>query len=90
MSLKNFMASKTQKILIATPLYPPQLGGPAYYAKHLSESLRNFGVSVIITNFGDFLHLPTGIRHIAYFFKLLSATKNADVAKAMGSFVKKV
>lgn len=29
------------KILLATPLYPPEIGGPATYIKELAEQLRN-------------------------------------------------
>ena len=29
------------KILLATPLYPPEIGGPATYTKELAEQLKN-------------------------------------------------
>lgn len=59
-----------KKILIATGIYPPQIGGPATYSKLLKNKLPERGFSVRVVNFGDFLWLPKVVRHIAYFCKV--------------------
>lgn len=66
-------------ILIATGLYPPDVGGPATFSKLLMEELpkRGFGVSVV--SFGEVRHLPKVVRHVVYFFKILKRGKHADV-----------
>jgi glycosyltransferase involved in cell wall biosynthesis len=77
------------KLVIATPLYPPESGGPATYAKLLTEHLsadesgaheRDF---VALVKFSDVRHLPKIIRHSAYFFKVLKAGRSADVILAL-------
>jgi len=68
-----------KRILIATPLYPPEIGGPATYAKLLQERLPG----VRLVKFGDVRHLPKLIRHAAYFFKCISASQRADVVYAL-------
>lgn len=72
--------------LIATGIYPPEIGGPAYYAKHLADSLREKGHEVEIGTFGTLKALPSGIRHLALFFKLLPGTVTCDVVIALDTF----
>ena len=49
------------KILIATPLYPPDIGGPATYAKILEDELPKQGVTVSVVSFHVVRHLPKGL-----------------------------
>lgn len=70
-------------LLIATPLYPPDIGGPATYTKALEELLPGKGFSVDVVTFGEVRRLPKVIRHIAYFFKLLSASGESDIIYAL-------
>lgn len=70
--------SKPKKILIATPLYPPAIGGPSQYAKNLAVVWRQAGHQVLVENFGSVLKWPTGIRHLLYFFKLCRSAFSAD------------
>src|SRR6185312_2769187 len=71
------------KIFLATPLYPPQSGGPATYAKLLVDELPKRGIDVQLVKFGDVRHLPPGIRHAAYFFNCISAGHNANLIYAL-------
>jgi glycosyltransferase involved in cell wall biosynthesis len=71
------------KLVLATPLFPPDLGGPATYAKLLCEHLPDAGVEVRLVNFADVRHLPKVIRHISYFFRVFRAGKGADVVLAL-------
>ncbi len=69
---------ESMKLVIATPLYPPEIGGPATYAKLLMEGLPAKGVAVNLVKFDDVRHLPKLVRHLAYFFRVRRALKKAD------------
>ncbi len=67
------------KILIATGIYPPDIGGPATYSKLLFDELPKRGTAVEVLSFGEVRHLPKIVRHFAYFFKTLKGGSKADV-----------
>ena len=71
------------KVVIATPLYPPEIGGPATYAKLLFEGLPTKGIEVELVKFNDVRHLPKIIRHFIYYRQVLRAARNADVVLAL-------
>ena len=54
------------KILIATGIYPPDIGGPATYSKLLKEELSKRGLKVDILTYGPAgisRKIPKGLRH---------------------------
>ena len=59
------------KILIATGIFPPEIGGPATYAKHLKEEFEKNGYEVRIATYGWEKRLPSGVRHLVYLLKSL-------------------
>jgi len=63
------------KVLIATPMYPPSIGGPATYSKLLFEGLTKRGIGVNVVSFDDLIGYPKGIRHLLYFFRLIIKSK---------------
>ena len=67
------------KLLIATGLYPPEIGGPATYAKLFEERLPRYGIEVSIFPFRTVRHLPPLIRHIVYGWKVFRMSRNADL-----------
>lgn len=79
------------KIIIATPIYPPEIGGPATYTKELCAHLADaHDITVIAyTNsseaFPNTRFVPVGkgrplpVRLAVFFFKLLRASKGTDV-----------
>lgn len=67
------------KVVIATPLYPPEIGGPATYAKILEEGLPKLGIEVSVIKFSDVRHLPDVVRQIAFCSKLFVRAWRADV-----------
>ncbi len=71
------------RLVVATPLYPPDLGGPATYAYLLEQELPKRGIEVEMVKFADMRHLPKLIRHLAYFFKVLKALRSADAVLAL-------
>lgn len=74
------------KMLVATPLYPPEIGGPATYAKILGEELPKRGVDATIVTFGGVRHLPKLFRHLVYFWKVFLRAKDTDVVLALDPF----
>lgn len=70
------------RILVATGIYPPQIGGPATYSKLLYDELPKRGFQVDIVNFGDFISKPKIIRHILFFIELLKKGQGVDVVYA--------
>lgn len=71
------------KILLATPLYPPDSGGPATYAKLLMDELPKRGVEVTLLKFGDVRRLPKVLRHAAYFVRCLKSARGVDAVYAL-------
>ncbi|MBI3634362.1 MAG: glycosyltransferase family 4 protein [Candidatus Yonathbacteria bacterium] len=70
------------KILIATGIFPPQIGGPATYSKLLFEEFPQRGLSVAVVNFGSYLKLPKIIRHLVYFLNILLSGLFVDIIYA--------
>lgn len=74
------------RIVIATGIYPPEPGGPAYYALHLSEALRAQGHKVRVVTYSRLKRLPMGVRHLAYALRLFPRVLGADVVLALDTF----
>ena len=66
------------KLLIATGLYAPEIGGPATYTKLLEEKLPPLGYSVAVAPFSASRHLPKVIRHWHYALTLFKKARTAD------------
>lgn len=71
------------RLLIATPLYPPDPGGPATYARILEQQLPGRGIQVALLKFADVRRYPKIVRHIAYFILLVRAGKDSDAILAL-------
>lgn len=67
------------RVLIATGLFPPDIGGPATYSKLLFDELKKRGIGVSVASFGEVRRLPKLIRHTAYFLKICFRGRRADV-----------
>ncbi len=79
------------RILLATGIFPPEIGGPATYTKLIAEELTKLGHEVVVVTYGEKSKvkiknvsrgLPKGIRHFVYFWKVLMHGKRADVIYA--------
>lgn len=68
------------RLLIATPLYPPEPGGPATYAKLLESE---FPGEVAVVKFRDVRKYPKGIRHIVYSWRIFRAARSSDMVFAL-------
>jgi glycosyltransferase involved in cell wall biosynthesis len=74
------------KIIIATGIYPPRIGGPSFYAKALKEAFEKKGHVVSVVTYGFEHYLPTGIRHAFFFCKLLFSARGSDAVIALDTF----
>ena len=61
------------RILIATGIYPPHVGGPAHYAQELKNSLEKLDNTVSVATYGIERKIPAGLRHIVYFLRAISS-----------------
>ncbi len=68
-----------KRILLVTPLYPPEIGGPATYAVLLASHLPEMGFSLRVLRFSSVRKLPRIIRHCAFFFATLIRGWNTDI-----------
>lgn len=75
-------ASNGVKVLIATGLYPPEIGGPATYSRKLEKALPDHGIEVVILPFSKVRRLPRIVRHVVYFFLVLKEGRSVDVIYA--------
>lgn len=66
------------RILIVTPLLPPESGGPSYYAVGLADALTRAGHSVATIAFREVRQYPSGIRHLLFLYKVLLRGLRAD------------
>ncbi len=71
------------KILLATPLYAPQIGGPATHAKFVTEELSRRGFVVERVEFGAVRSWPRLLRHLLYLYTIVRRGKTADVIYAL-------
>jgi len=67
------------RVLVAAPLYPPHIGGPATYVKMIEAELPKHGVELTVVAYSSFSKYPKGISHLLFFLKLLRATPGHDL-----------
>lgn len=86
------------KVVLATGIYPPEIGGPATYVPALAEALRAKGVTVSIVTYGEPLEGdstkgvtrvsrrggPIG-RYVRYMRALREIASEADIVEAFSS-----
>ena len=71
------------KILIATSIFPPDIGGPATYSKILADELPKRGVGVDVLSYGFISpEAPKIFRYLIYFLKIFKRAFGADLLYA--------
>ena len=89
------------RIFIATPLFPPAVGGPATYVGRLAPELAAVGHQVVVLSyqaprgartrnfllFAVSLRWPLVLKHVVYFLKSLRELARADVAIGLDPFL---
>jgi len=71
------------RLLVATGLYPPDIGGPATYTKILEDELPQHDIEVVVVPLGLVRKLPKVVRHTVYFFLVLKRGFKANVIYAL-------
>ena len=74
------------KLLIATPLSPLDIGGPTIYSQNLKESFEKRGYQVAVCAYGREKILPSGLRHLLFFGKLIPKLFGSKVIIALDTF----
>jgi len=77
---------KIISILIATGIYPPDIGGPAKYAENLAKQFKNKNYEVKILSYKFEKKLPIGLRHIWYFLRMTFNLRYVDLIIALDTF----
>jgi len=67
------------KIILATPIYPPEIGGPATYSQKLKEGLEKKGHEITIVSYRGLMAYPQPLRIFLYFLRLLKNAKGCDL-----------
>jgi len=70
-----------KKIVFASSIYPPDIGGPATYVERLAKELGQ----PVISYSRRLKKYPKGLRHFLYFWGLLWLAKDADVIYAQNA-----
>lgn len=71
------------RVLVAAPLYPPQIGGPATHALLIEGELPKRGFVIRVLPFSRVLFLPKVVRHVLYFLLLIRQGIGAQVIYAL-------
>lgn len=74
------------RICIATGIYPPATSGPAQYAAAMEAEFTARGHKVTVMTYGIEHKLPTGVRHLWYFLRILPRIARADFVLALDTF----
>jgi len=74
------------KILICTGIFPPDIGGPAQYAKNLRDEFSKRGHRIGVLSYRLEKKMPVGIRHLFYFFRILFNLPKIDLIIALDMF----
>lgn len=81
-SMRGRDMAETIRVLIATGIFPPDIGGPATYAKLLAERLPATGCIPTVLPFGPYRRWPKGLRHLLYAQAVYRAARRVDVVFA--------
>ena len=85
------------RVILATPQYPPEVGGPATYTTELVTRLRGAHEVFVVTFADDVQPLsgaqffiiskrqPLPVRLVKYFFALLRVARGADIIYAQNA-----
>lgn len=85
MVLKGVILGHTtsMKLLIATGLYAPEIGGPATYTAFLERHLPQHGVLLTVVPFAHVRKYPRFVRHLLYTYQILREGRNVDLLYAL-------
>lgn len=70
------------KIVLAVPIYPPEIGGPSIYAQKLKEGLEKKGELIKIVSYQGLKKYPQPLRIFLYFLRLFKNAGGCDLIYA--------
>jgi len=70
------------KIVLAASIYPPEIGGPSFYAASLEEALEKEGTEVEVAVLSSYRRIPPGFRHLWYAYALWRKARGAEAVIA--------
>ena len=86
------------RVLIATGIFPPDIGGPALYSQKLAEEFSGRGLVALVITYGKSFQKsdaylvigvsrrwPFGLRQLIYFLKLFNQARKFDAILAFDS-----
>jgi len=79
----RYTVSIAMKVLIATPLYPPDDGGPATYTRFIESAFPAQHVDVRVVSFSNFRKYPKLLRHFLYALELFKKSYGVDIIYAL-------
>ncbi len=71
------------KILVATGLYAPEIGGPATHTSVLERELPLRNIDVVTVPFGRVRRYPKLVRHFFYMVALIKSARGASIVYAL-------
>lgn len=74
------------RITLVTGIYPPEIGGPAEYAKNLKDIWASEGHKVDVKIFGKFQWIPWGLRHVVFMFYIIPSVLMSDCVFTLDAF----
>lgn len=72
------MQKRNSRILIVTPLLPPEPGGPSYYSVALERELKALGHETSLIAFAEVRKYPSGLRHLMFLYLVLFKALRVD------------
>lgn len=81
--LEKWYTDSIMRILLAAGIYPPDIGGPATYARMIETELPSQGIEVTVIPYHVVRHIPKVFRHLAYFLRLRTAVRGCDLVYAL-------
>lgn len=79
----HLLYSVYMHVVIATGLYPPEIGGPATFSSFFEHELKARNIPCTVIPFSAVRHFPRVIRHIVYFFRVLGAIRRGSTVLAL-------
>jgi glycosyltransferase involved in cell wall biosynthesis len=66
------------KIILASPIYLLEIGGPSQYVKNLEQGLKAKGIETRVFSYNNMKKYPQPFRFLIYFISLFQKSKDCD------------
>ncbi len=83
LKVSNSVHTYYMRLLIATGVYAPEVGGPATYTAFLESYLPKYGIDFVVVPFSRVRKIPKILRHLWYTMLLMRTARRGDVLYAL-------